>query len=84
MVSPYGRGKAKFWSSMKKGTSAIQRISNFDASKFKASEIRKHALKFDKELFKQKIQTYIEKKYREYINNIFSKRDAGCDNMASG
>lgn len=38
-----------------------QAISKFETMKFDKMEIRKHALKFDEEIFKNKIKEYIEK-----------------------
>lgn len=38
-------------------------IKNFNPDKFNSAEIRDHALKFDKEIFKEKIRNFVEEKY---------------------
>lgn len=49
--------------------SVINAIENFDSKNFDPQEIRSHALKFDKEIFKEKIKEFIEKelvKFRSF------------------
>jgi len=46
--------------------SLMQAVKNFDPEKFKSKYIRKHALKFDKELFKKKIKDFIDKSYESW------------------
>ena len=44
-------------------------IDKFNYMTFNKSEIRKHAEKFDEEIFKLKIQSFIESKYAEFKKN---------------
>ncbi|MCK4892126.1 MAG: glycosyltransferase family 4 protein, partial [Candidatus Pacebacteria bacterium] len=46
--------------------SVINIIRNFNHDKFNSAEIRNHALKFDKEIFKDKIREFIEKEYKKF------------------
>ncbi|KPJ69188.1 glycosyl transferase [candidate division WOR-1 bacterium DG_54_3] len=45
--------------------SLIQAVKRFQFATFSKKEIRKHAEKFDKEKFKQKIKNFVELKFRE-------------------
>jgi len=48
----------------------ITAIKNFDSEKFNSQEIRNHALKFDKEIFKEKIKKFVEEEYEKHISII--------------
>ncbi|MCK4352015.1 glycosyltransferase [candidate division WOR-3 bacterium] len=41
----------------------IETIKKFDRSKFKRGDLRTHSLKFDKEIFKQKLKNFVIQKY---------------------
>ena len=56
--------------------SLIQAIETLDINQFEPQIIRKHAIDFDKEIFKDKIRAYIEQKYQQYITEI-SNREGG-------
>ena len=43
-------------------------VKSFDHKKFDSKEIRDHAMKFDKEIFKKKIREFVEEKYIDHIN----------------
>ena len=43
----------------------VEVIKDFDPKKFSSQEIRDHALKFDKKIFKDRIRKFVEKKYNE-------------------
>jgi glycosyltransferase involved in cell wall biosynthesis len=45
--------------------SLMQAVRRFDESKFVPEAIREHAMKFDKEIYRQKMKEFIEKKYQE-------------------
>lgn len=44
----------------------LEAIKNFNASQFDSTEIREHAMKFDVEVFKEKIKSFVEEKWQEY------------------
>jgi hypothetical protein len=44
-------------------------VIRFKPSEYNPEEIRKHALEFDTERFKQKIKDFVEKSYQEYKKN---------------
>lgn len=46
--------------------SLVEAVKSFDASKFNSKIIYQHALKFDKENFKQKIKDFIDKYWKEF------------------
>ncbi|MCK4919190.1 MAG: glycosyltransferase, partial [Candidatus Pacebacteria bacterium] len=46
--------------------SIMEVVKKFDSEKFSPEEIRKHAMKFDKEIFKEKIKNFIEEKYKDF------------------
>ncbi|MFH1129678.1 MAG: glycosyltransferase [Patescibacteria group bacterium] len=46
--------------------SLIDAVKGFDGLKFNSGDIYQHALKFDKENFKQKIKEFIDKNYKEF------------------
>ncbi len=46
----------------------IEAVRKFKPKDFNSKEIRKHALKFDKEKFKKKIKNFVEKAYYDYRN----------------
>lgn len=46
--------------------SLIEAVKKFKPEDFNPQEIRKHALKFDKEVFKEKIKDFVEKALREF------------------
>ncbi|MCK5332844.1 glycosyltransferase [Candidatus Parcubacteria bacterium] len=46
--------------------SIIDVVKKFDSEKFNPEEIRAHAMKFDKAIFKEKIKNFIEDKYEEF------------------
>jgi len=46
--------------------SLMQAVKSFDESKFVPETIREHAMKFDKEIYRQKMKEFIEKKYQEH------------------
>ena len=46
--------------------SLIKAVKEFKPGKFNSKEIREHALKFDKEIFKKKIKDFIEKDYENW------------------
>ncbi len=48
--------------------SAADAIRNINLDNFNPHEIRNHALKFDKEIFKEKIRNYIEREYEVFRN----------------
>ena len=52
----------------------IKAIQNFDHKKFDSSRIREHALKFDTEIFKEKIKMYVEEKWEEHKDKITSTK----------
>jgi glycosyltransferase involved in cell wall biosynthesis len=45
--------------------SLVNAVKDFDESKFVQGAIREHALKFDKEIFRQRMKKYIESKFQE-------------------
>jgi len=49
-------------------------VINFESYKFDKIKIRKHAEKFDEEIFKKKIQEYVQYCYEEHKNKISSFR----------
>ena len=51
----------------------IKAIKEFEKMKFNPEEIRKNALKYDKEIFKKKIKKFVEEKYKEWKNLDKSK-----------
>ena len=44
-------------------------VLRFQDMKFDKNEIRKHAEKFDEEIFKRKMKTFIDEAYEEFNNN---------------
>ena len=44
----------------------MEAVRKFDARQFNPEEIRKHALGFDKKVFKEKIRDFIEKEYEKF------------------
>ena len=44
----------------------IEAVRKFDARQFNPEEIRKHALEFDKNIFKEKIRDFIEEEYEKF------------------
>ena len=49
--------------------SVEEAVRNFDHKNFDPKEIRDHAMKFDKEIFKEKIREFIESEYRKFNQN---------------
>jgi glycosyltransferase involved in cell wall biosynthesis len=47
--------------------SIIEVIKNFNSDRFDSKEIREHALGFDKEIFKRKIERFVEEKYKKFL-----------------
>ena len=45
-------------------------VSKFETMEWNKEEIRKHALKFDEEIFKAKIKAYVEEKSKEHKNKM--------------
>jgi glycosyltransferase involved in cell wall biosynthesis len=52
-----------------KPESLISSLQRFDKCVFEPALIRKHAERFDEEIFKKKIDAYIKEKYQEFISN---------------
>ena len=51
--------------------SIISAVRSFDSCKFDSKEIREHALRFDKEIFKEKIKKFVEEEYKKFpISNF--------------
>ena len=51
--------------------SVADAVKNFDSRKFDPKEIREHSLKFDKEIFKEKIKKFVEEEYRKHAIALF-------------
>jgi len=47
----------------------IKAVKEFEKMKFNPKEIRKNALKYDKEIFKKKIKKFVDEKYKEFSKN---------------
>ena len=60
------QGKTGIFFNEQKVDSLVRAVKNFNPLKFNPKTIRTHALKFDKEIFKNKIKELIEKTYYEY------------------
>lgn len=61
-------GKTGLFFNEQTAGSIIDTIKTFDSDKFDPVAIREHAAKFDKEIFKAKINDYIKGKYIEFKN----------------
>lgn len=48
----------------------VEAIKSFQENKFNSEEIRAHAKKFDKEIFKNNIQTMVEREYLNFKNKV--------------
>ena len=51
--------------------SIINAVRAFDSYKFDSKEIREHALRFDKEIFKEKIKKFVEEEYKKFLISNF-------------
>lgn len=51
--------------------SIINVIKNFDSRKFNPEEIREHALRFDKKIFKERIKKFVEEEHKKYTTVLF-------------
>jgi glycosyltransferase involved in cell wall biosynthesis len=49
----------------------IKAINEFEQMKFNPKDCRENALKYDKEIFKKKIKTFVEEKYQEWKRNKY-------------
>ena len=49
--------------------SLMEAVKNFNQASFNPEAIRQHALGFDKEIFKEKIEQFIEKAWKEFENS---------------
>lgn len=48
----------------------IDAVNNFDYKKFNPKKIREHALRFDTNVFREKIKQYVEEKYSEHLRKL--------------
>lgn len=46
--------------------SLIKAIKKFESTQFNKEEIREHAMKFDEEIFKEKIERFINQSYQQF------------------
>ena len=53
--------------------SLIDGVNKLENIKFNKNEIRKHAEKFDEEIFKEKIRGYVKSKYTEFLSKECGK-----------
>lgn len=59
-------GKTGHFFSEQTPESLIKAVKEFETMKFDPKTIRKNALKYDKEIFKKKIKSFVEEKYKEW------------------
>ena len=61
--TPFAKGGTGMFFTEQTSQSIVEVVKNFNSDRFNAEEIRKHALGFDKEIFKKKIKEFVEEEY---------------------